>query len=98
MALVVFVIICLIYGIPEVSIVVLLISILGALSDEIGHDNISKYTDNVFLNLFFEYRFVMKIVIFLLAIFGAFDISVFICFILFEISYEFAEICFEKLN
>ena len=96
--LIVFIIVCLIYGIPELSLIVLLICILAALSDEVGHDNISKLTDNGFLNLFFEYRFVMKIVIFLLAIFNAFDFLVFIYFIIFEVAYEIAGVIFEKIN
>ncbi len=97
-ALVVFVIVCLIGGIPNLSLVVLLICTLAAISDEVGHDTISNFTDNVFLNQFFEYRFVMKIVIFLLAICGAFDICVFLCFMMFEITYEASGIVFEKLN
>jgi hypothetical protein len=80
------------------NIIVLLICIIAALSDEVGHETISKVTGNGFANLFFEYRFVMKIVVFLLAIFGAFDVVVFICFILFEVAYEIAGIVFEKLN
>lgn len=96
--LIVFIIILLIGGIPELSLVVLLICTLAALSDEIGHETISKVTDNVFLNLFFEYRFVMKIVIFLLAIYGVFDILIFLCFIAFELAYVLAEIVFERLN
>lgn len=96
--LIVFIIICLIGGIPNLNLVVLLICILAALSDEIGHETISKVTDNVFLNLFFEYRFVMKIVVFLLAICGAFDILIFLCFIAFELAYVFAGTVFEKLN
>lgn len=96
--LLVFVILCLIYGIPDLNIIILLICIIAALSDEIGHETISRVTDNVFANLFFEYRFVMKIVIFLLAIFGAFDILIFIYFIFFEVAYEIAGLVFEKLN
>ncbi len=98
LTLVVFVIICLISGIPQLNLVVLLICILAALCDEVGHETISAVTDNGFLNLFFEYRFVMKIVIFLLAICGAFNIAVFIYFILFEVSYLISGIVFEKLN
>lgn len=97
-ALGIFVIICIICGIPNLSLVILLVCILAAISDEVGHETISNVTDNFFINQFFEYRFVMKIVIFLLAIFGAFDILVFIYFILFEISYVIAGIIFEKLN
>lgn len=96
--LAVFVLVCLICGIPDLNLIVLLICIVAALSDEIGHETISKVTDNGFLNLFFEYRFVMKIAIFLLAFSGAFSVLVFICFILFEAAYEFAGIIFEKLN
>lgn len=96
--LVLFVIICLVCEIPDLSLVVLLICILAALCDEIGHELIPEKTDNEFLNLFFEYRFVMKIVIFMLAVAGAFDIWVFVCFILFEIAYVFAGIVFESLN
>ena len=96
--LVVFIIICLTAGIPQLSLVVLLICVLGALGDEIGHETISNVTDNYFLNMFFEYRFVMKIVILLLALSGAFSIWVFGFFMLFELAYLFAGICFEKFN
>ena len=96
--LLVFIVICLIAGIPEMSLAVLLICILGALADEVGHELISTVTDNEFLNLFFEYRFVLKIGILLLAICGAFDIVVFVYFILFEIAYLIGGIVFERLN
>lgn len=96
--LIVFIVICLIMSIPELNLIVLLICILAALGDEIGHETISKITDNRFLNLFFEYRFVMKIAILLLAVCGAFNIWIFVCFIIFELSYESAGIVFEKLN
>jgi hypothetical protein len=68
------------------------------ISDEIGHELIPKKTDDRFLNLFFEYRFVMKVVVLLLALCGVFDIWIFVCFILFEISYVGAGIVFEKFN
>jgi hypothetical protein len=95
--LAIFIVICLIYGIPDLSLIVLLICVLAALSDEIGHETIHKVTDDTFLNLFFEYRFVMKIVILLLALSGAFSIWVFVFFILFEMAYLFGGIIFEKL-
>ena len=98
LTLVIFIVICLICGIPQVNLVVLLICVLSALADEVGHETISSLTDNVFLNLFFEYRFVMKIVILLLAVSGAFGLLTFVNFILFEIGYTIAEIAFEKLN
>ena len=96
--LAVFIIICLIFGIPDLSLAVLLLCIVGALADEVGHETIHKVTDNVFLNLFFEYRFVMKIVIFALAFSGAFSVVVFIYFILFELAYVFSGIVFEKFE
>ena len=96
--LAVFIVICLIAGIPEISLVVLLICILGTLADEVGHELISTVTDNVFLNLFFEYRFVLKIVILLLAICGAFNIMIFVYFIIFEVAYLIGGIVFERLN
>ena len=96
--LLLFVLICLLFGIPELSLVVLLICILAALGDEVGHELISKFTDNQFLNLFFEYRCVMKVVILLLAVCGVFSFWIFLCFISFEIAYEIAGIIFEKFN
>lgn len=96
--LVVFIILLLVGGIPELSLVILLICVLAALGDEIGHEMISKITQNKFLNIFFEYRCVMKVVIFLLAICGVFNIWIFVCFIIFELSYEAAGIVFESLN
>ena len=96
--LIVFLLICVIFGIPELSLVILLVCILSALSDEVGHELISNLTDNKFLNLFFEYRFVMKIVILVLAISGIFNIWIFVCFISFELAYEIAGIVFENLN
>lgn len=96
--LILFIVILLIGGIPDLNLVVLLICILAAFSDEVGHELISKVTQNKFLNLFFEYRFVMKVVILLLAVCGVFNIWIFVCFILFEISYVTAGILFESLN
>ena len=96
--LIVFIVICLMYGVGELNFVVLLICILAALGDEIGHEMISKVTANEFLNLFFEYRFVMKIAVFLLAICGAFNVLIFICFIIFELAYLCGGMVFEKFN
>ena len=98
LTLIIFAVISIAIGIPELNLVILLICILAALSDEIGHEMISKITDNKFLNLFFEYRFVMKVVIFALAICGVFNIWIFVCFLLFELSYVIAGNIFEKVN
>ena len=40
----------------------------------------------------------MKIVVFLLAVCGIFDVWIFVCFILFELSYVGAGIVFERFN
>ncbi len=96
--LIVFLVVLLFAGIPDLSLVILLICILGIIGDEIGHELIPNMTDNRFLNFFFEYRFVMKIVVLLLAVCGVFDIWVFACFILFELSYVGAGIVFERYN
>lgn len=97
LTLLIFMALILACGIPSISIAVLLICVLSALADEIGHEMVSKKTSNGFVNLFFEYRFTMKVVIFLLAICGAFSLWIFVCFLLFEIAYEFAGICYEKI-
>ncbi|WP_407415246.1 hypothetical protein [Methanobrevibacter sp.] len=94
--LILYIVICLVFGLPELNFVVLLICILSALTDEIGHEMIPKITENRFWNLFFEYRFVMKIAICLLAVSGVFNILIFVCFIMFELSYVTAGVVFEK--
>ena len=96
--LIIFLVVLLVAGIPNLGLVILLICILAIMGDEVGHELIPKRTDNRFLNLFFEYRFVMKIVVFLLAVCGVVDIWIFVCFILFELSYVGAGIVFERFN
>ena len=94
--LIIFILICLICGLPDLNILILLITIFAALTDEIGHELISNVTQNEFLILFFEYRFVMKIVIFLLALFGVLSFWTFLLFILFEMSYLVAGWLYKK--
>ena len=98
LALVIFVSGCLMFGVPHMDYIVLLICVIAALTDEIGHEFISKITDNTFMHLFFEYRFVMKIVVFILAFTQAFGAATFIGFILFEIAYECAGVIFKSSN
>jgi hypothetical protein len=95
---VIFAAICFTCGIPQLSIIVLLILILAALGDEVGHELINNYTENKFIQLFFEYRFVMKVVIFILVLCGAFSFWTFIFFILFEVSYTMAGVVFKKVE
>lgn len=98
LCMILFAIICFAFGIPHLNLVFLIICIVAAFVDEIGHETIPKFTDNRFLNFFFEYRFVMKIIIFVLAIGGVFSIWVFVYFLLFEIAYVLAGFIFKKLN
>ncbi|MCF0225857.1 MAG: hypothetical protein HUK28_00775 [Methanobrevibacter sp.] len=95
--LVVFLVIALILGIPGFSIIALVFCIVSAFVDEVGHDFISKKSSNKVVNLFFEYRFTMKVVILLLAIFQIFSFWIFICFILFELAYLFGEFAYQKI-
>lgn len=95
--LIVFVAVLLALGIPNLRLFILLICIIGIMGDEIGHERIPKMTENRFLNFFFEYRFVMKIVVLLLAVCGVFNIWIFVCFMLFELSYVGAGIVFERI-
>ena len=90
LTLAVFAIICLIFGIPPVNFIALIVCIITALLDELGHERIILYTKNIYINLFFEYRCLMKVAVLFLGIFGLFDIWTFLYFILFEVSYEFA--------
>lgn len=89
--LVLFVLVLLIFGCPLLDISILIIGICAALFDEIGHELIPNLTNNSFLLFFFEYRFVMKVVILLMAISGVFSFWTFILFIIFELSYVMAD-------
>ncbi|PKL68739.1 MAG: hypothetical protein CVV28_01100 [Methanobacteriales archaeon HGW-Methanobacteriales-1] len=105
-----FVLVAFIYGFPQISILTLIICSIAAFIDEIGNDNQKLIEKNHFLEVFFRYRFAMKITIFSLAFLGlyqsltGFDMlnmeflsfSAFFLFILFEISYEFTGRYFER--
>ena len=95
--LILYILICLAMGLPSLQVPVILICVLAALADEVGHELIANYTENTFIILFFEYRFIMKIVIFLLALCGVFPFWTFIFFILFELSYVVGGLVFKKV-
>lgn len=94
----------------DLSLITLLICIISAFIDEIGNDNKWIYSKSKFLKFFFDYRFTMKLAILFLAILGYYQsitgfslpfidflsFSTFIFFILFELSYELANIVFNK--
>ena len=91
-----FLIIVAIIGIPGINGFILLACILGAWIDELGNDNPKVYSKGKFFKYFFDYRFSMKVVILLLAMFGYLQLISFVYFLLFEIFYEFARKLFEK--
>ena len=99
-----------IWGIPALNLATLGLCVVSAFIDEIGNDNERIYKRNKFFKVFFEYRFTMKIAIFLLCFLGFLQgfadfqianieflsISTFFYFLLFEISYELASFTFKK--
>jgi len=76
------------------NLITLAICIMAAFIDEIAHDNPKVYEVSNFLRVFFDYRFTMKIIILVLALFGFLDIWTFIYFIFFEIFYILGELVF----
>ncbi|MDL2271363.1 hypothetical protein LJC03_06125, partial [Methanobrevibacter sp. OttesenSCG-928-I08] len=68
--LITFVGILVLLGFPVISFFTLVICIIGAFIDEIGNDNDKLYSKGKFFKYFFEYRFTLKVVIFILAISG----------------------------
>jgi hypothetical protein len=74
--------------------IVLIIISIGGILDEIGNDFVDKnnlYKKGFFgkiIHWFFEYRFIMKIVVLFFALIGAFDILFFIAFFFWDLGYE----------
>lgn len=93
--LVTFFILLAIFGVSSFNILILIVLIFGTWVDEWGNDNPRVYNGG-FWQYFFDYRFTLKIVILLLAVFGYFEWYSFVCFILFELAYESARILFKK--
>ncbi|MBI5681312.1 MAG: hypothetical protein HZC47_10490 [Methanobacterium sp.] len=108
---VIFLIVAFLIGFPTIGIITLAICTIAAFVDEIGNDN-PKFYKNRFLKTFFEYRFALKTVIFILAIFGLINsfypafqiygvhfmaIQTFLYFIMFELAYEFAGLKFDAI-
>ena len=92
------------------SLITLFICTVSGFIDEIGNDNPFIYKKSRFFKVFFDYRFSMKIAIFILALLGLYQsftgftlplvdflsFQTFIFFILFEFFYELADIIFDK--
>lgn len=108
---IIFLIITFLIGFPSLGIITLAICAFAAYIDEIGNDNTKTYK-NKFFKTFFEYRFALKTVILILAIFGVINsiyssfqfygihfmaIQTLIFFLMFEFAYEFAGIKFEAI-
>ena len=95
-----FLIIFFLLGLPDfslLSIAVIIICMIGAIIDELGNDNEKFYERSKFLMYFFDYRFALKVVIFVLAAAGILSFWSFIYFLCFEIAYEIARVLFEKI-
>ena len=110
-SLLIFLGIILIIGIPPIGIITLIVCAGAAFLDEMGNDNAWVTQNNILYN-FFQYRFTLKIAIFLLAVLGLFKVLIpslqisgllflsfytFIFFCLFEISYEIAGLKFDAI-
>lgn len=62
--------------------------VLSGMFDEIGNDYVDAHPEVInIVRLFFEYRFVMKIAVFLLAVLGTYGFEYVIAFIGFDIAY-----------
>ncbi|WP_042707448.1 hypothetical protein [Methanobrevibacter wolinii] len=94
--LAVFLVLLYFLSIPHLNLIILGIIILSALIDEIGNDNEKIYSASKFLMYFFDYRFTMKVVVLILALFGYLNIWTFVFFLCFEVSYEIGRILFEN--
>ncbi len=102
LTLLTFVLVAFLFGIPEIGLVTLFICFLAAYLDEIGNDNPKLAAKSHFLEIFFRYRFAMKITIGVLSILGLYQALngfsipgmsflsplTIIYFLMFEISYE----------
>lgn len=112
LAMVLFVIIIVYIGIPSIGIVTLLICSIAAFLDEFGNDNKWIKERGRKTELFFEYRFTLKITVFIFAILGLLQISFsglkipgvqyflfqsFLYFILFDLFYELAGLKFDAI-
>ncbi|WP_052312813.1 hypothetical protein [Methanobrevibacter sp. AbM4] len=94
--LIVFLAVSLYLSIPTLNLLLLAVIIISALIDEIGNDNEKIYAKSKFLMYFFDYRFAMKVVILILALFGYLNLWTFLFFLCFEIAYEIGRVLFER--
>ena len=111
-ALLLFVLIVVYIGIPTIGIITLLICTIAAFLDEIGNDNSWIKRRGKKTELFFEYRFTLKVTILIFAVLGLlqyshpglnipgvqyFLVQTFVYFILFDLFYELAGLKFNAI-
>ena len=111
-ALVLFILIVVYIGIPSIGIVTLIICSIAAFIDEVGNDNLWVKNRGKVTELFFEYRFSLKITVLLFAVLGIlqtlfpllkipgiqyFLFQTFLYFILFDLFYEIAGLKFDVI-
>ncbi len=107
------VILLLLLGVPSFSWICLLICIIAVFVDEKGNDYYDKKEEEGltlnFLDKLFKYRYTLKITVLILSIFGllnylipnlnlfSFEPITIIYFYMFDLSYEFAEVSFNRI-
>lgn len=108
LSLLIFVGIIVILGFPAIGLLTLILCAVAAFLDEIGNDS-QWAARRKYLHNFFQYRFALKIVIFLFTILGLAQTTIqipgiqifspltLICFLLFELSYELAGLKFDAI-
>lgn len=108
LSLLIFVGIIIILGFPTIGLVTLFVCAIAAFLDEIGNDS-DWAARRKYLHNFFQYRFALKIAIFIFTILGLIQTTIqipgiqifspltLICFLLFEVSYELAGLKFDAI-
>lgn len=109
---IIFLIMIFLLGFPQIGLVTVAICAFAAYIDEIGNDNKNICKRSRILEAFFEYRFALKTVILLLAVFGVISsfypafslygvhfiaLQTLILFLGFELAYEFAGLKFDTI-
>jgi len=109
---VIFLLIVFLKGLPLIGIGTLAVCTIAAYIDEIGNDNKRIYRKGRILEIFFKYRFALKTVILVLALFGIISsfypgfqvygihfmtIQSLVLFLIFELAYEFAALKFDSI-
>jgi len=108
----IFLLIAFLNGFPVIGIGTLAVCAIAAYIDEIGNDNKRIYIKSRILEIFFKYRFALKTVILVLALFGVISsfypgfqvhgihfiaIQSLVLFLIFELAYEFAGLKFDSI-